>query len=153
MIARTYCVDPPFLRSKLRCIFIQLHLLVLIFAMDSRYYSFEPQVGGDPNLRVSYYDPNQLINESRILGPQGYADAVAFWYRPDHSDPMFEGQSAGQARHAVAGAAEHVKHRRTRSGCYTCRSRRVKVKLIVILYYMSRLTLSQVRREATNMCQ
>lgn len=86
-------------------------------------------MGGDSNPEASYYDSNQLINDSRVLGPQGYADAVAFWYRPDPSASMFESESAAQIRPGAAGAGEHVKHRRTRSGCYTCRSRRVKVKL------------------------
>ncbi|KAF2092178.1 hypothetical protein K490DRAFT_13455, partial [Saccharata proteae CBS 121410] len=35
-------------------------------------------------------------------------------------------QSAARARRRPAAGSEHVKHRRTRSGCYTCRNRRVK---------------------------
>ena len=34
----------------------------------------------------------------------------------------------GQRKSAASGNPEHVKHRRTRSGCLTCRSRRVKVR-------------------------
>lgn len=94
--------------------------------MAGQYYTFGPYMGEDPNTRPPYYDSNQLINDSRVLGPQGYADAVAFWYRPDPSLSMFERQHGAQNRPGGAVATEHVKHRRTRSGCYTCRSRRVK---------------------------
>lgn len=31
----------------------------------------------------------------------------------------------------VSPGGEHVKHRRTRSGCFTCRSRRVKVQYLI----------------------
>ncbi|KAJ2905497.1 hypothetical protein MKZ38_005373 [Zalerion maritima] len=42
-------------------------------------------------------------------------------------DPiMFNTQKAQRSRRKPAGGLDHIKHRRTRSGCYTCRSRRVK---------------------------
>lgn len=31
---------------------------------------------------------------------------------------------------------DHVKHRRTRSGCYTCRQRRVKVCVVVVAVHV-----------------
>lgn len=37
----------------------------------------------------------------------------------------------------VAPAVDSVKHRRTRSGCYTCRSRRVKVRTSQALIWIS----------------
>jgi hypothetical protein len=40
---------------------------------------------------------------------------------------MFNAPKAQRSRRKSAPGLEHVKHRRTRSGCYTCRSRRVKV--------------------------
>src|SRR6478752_3878646 len=47
-------------------------------------------------------------------------------------DPMMFNQNKSQKarRKSAAGtpaAVDHVKHRRTRSGCFMCRSRRVKV--------------------------
>lgn len=35
---------------------------------------------------------------------------------------------SGRSRKRSGPGGEHVKHRRTRSGCYTCRTRRVKVR-------------------------
>ncbi|KAI1505301.1 fungal-specific transcription factor domain-containing protein [Biscogniauxia marginata] len=51
-------------------------------------------------------------------------------YFAGFSDPiMFQAPKAqgNRSRKKSAPGMEHVKHRRTRSGCYTCRSRRVKV--------------------------
>ncbi|KAJ9138929.1 C6 finger domain-containing protein [Pleurostoma richardsiae] len=39
---------------------------------------------------------------------------------------MFSGPKSQKSRRKSAPGMEHIKHRRTRSGCYTCRSRRVK---------------------------
>ncbi|KAK1814631.1 hypothetical protein LTR12_011018, partial [Friedmanniomyces endolithicus] len=48
----------------------------------------------------------------------------------DYDDPsramLPPGQIQPRARRRQAAGSEHVKHRRTRSGCYTCRQRRVK---------------------------
>ncbi|KAK4997257.1 hypothetical protein LTR66_003293 [Elasticomyces elasticus] len=42
------------------------------------------------------------------------------------SRPIVTGQGGARSRRRQSAGAENVKHRRTRSGCYTCRSRRVK---------------------------
>lgn len=67
----------------------------------------------------------------RLTGPTSHFDGVAFWYRPNQADSVYERDpSVYNQRIAVpANAMEsaNVKHRRTRSGCFTCRSRRVKV--------------------------
>ena len=42
-------------------------------------------------------------------------------------DPAVVAPKSSRSRRKPAHGSEHVKHRRTRSGCYTCRSRRVKV--------------------------
>ncbi|RMD40568.1 hypothetical protein DV735_g4551, partial [Chaetothyriales sp. CBS 134920] len=75
------------------------------------------------------YD-NHYNPYSRLAGPPSHYDAVAFWYRPDHPESLYE-PSAGIYNPAMAISPPQmdtagVKHRRTRSGCYTCRSRRVK---------------------------
>lgn len=40
---------------------------------------------------------------------------------------MFNAPKSQRSRRKSAPMLDHIKHRRTRSGCYTCRSRRVKV--------------------------
>ena len=40
---------------------------------------------------------------------------------------MFNAPKAQRSRRKSAPGLDHIKHRRTRSGCFTCRSRRVKV--------------------------
>ncbi|CAK4031833.1 Adhesion and hyphal regulator 1 [Lecanosticta acicola] len=47
----------------------------------------------------------------------------------DPNRPMLPPQGPQRSRRRQAQSSEHVKHRRTRSGCYTCRQRRVKVSL------------------------
>jgi hypothetical protein len=46
----------------------------------------------------------------------------------DQARNMSSSGSASRARRRTGAAGEHVKFRRTRSGCYTCRNRRVKVR-------------------------
>lgn len=45
----------------------------------------------------------------------------------DSSRIMMPQQGTQRARRRHPPGSEHVKHRRTRSGCYTCRQRRIKV--------------------------
>ena len=73
--------------------------------------------------RFAYQGGGPLLGDSGLPMPQNHMGGVAFWYRPDTSMPLID-------RHNSMGGAitgiEAVKHRRTRSGCFTCRSRRVK---------------------------
>ncbi|KAK7710121.1 hypothetical protein SLS57_008459 [Botryosphaeria dothidea] len=62
--------------------------------------------------------PFQTLSSENLR--QNYADL------DDPSRTMLPAQSSSRARRRPAPGAEHVKHRRTRSGCYTCRNRRVK---------------------------
>lgn len=41
---------------------------------------------------------------------------------------LFQAPRSQRNRRKSAPGADHIKHRRTRSGCFTCRSRRVKVR-------------------------
>jgi hypothetical protein len=82
---------------------------------------------GYPIYESSYGTPY-----SRLSGPASHFDGVAFWYNPngpeqlyDQDPGMFGGQ--GITMPPVGMEASSIKHRRTRSGCFTCRSRRVKV--------------------------
>lgn len=76
------------------------------------------------------YD-NHYNTYSRLAGPTSHFDGVAFWYRPDNTESVYERDPSGygQPVHLPTSAMEtaNVKHRRTRSGCFTCRGRRVKV--------------------------
>ena len=78
------------------------------------------------------YDNNFTLYP-RLTGPPSHFDGVAFWYRPNNVDSVYERDPAVYARGtALSGNSMEVsgvKHRRTRSGCFTCRSRRVKVRL------------------------
>lgn len=65
--------------------------------------------------------PFQTLSSENLR--QNYADL------DDPSRTMLPAQGSSRARRRPAPGAEHVKHRRTRSGCYTCRNRRVKVGL------------------------
>lgn len=62
---------------------------------------------------------------------------------------------APRSRRRPQPGAEHVKHRRTRSGCYTCRQRRVKVRELHVLLTFGRLWLirmmNSVRRDPSHL--
>lgn len=54
----------------------------------------------------------------------------------DYEDPnraMLPQQGQQRQRRRQPQGSEHVKHRRTRSGCYTCRQRRVKVSQLLMM--------------------
>ena len=69
-----------------------------------------------------YYTAPSQMGESQQL-----ADAnLARWFEQDEMSSHAP-KSAVRMRRRTQAGADHVKHRRTRSGCYTCRSRRVKV--------------------------
>lgn len=60
-------------------------------------------------------------------GPS-HLEGAAFWYRRDISEVVYDPDSTLSERGPVLPGLENApKHRRTRSGCFTCRSRRVKV--------------------------
>jgi hypothetical protein len=72
-----------------------------------------PQHVADPS--APFVDPQQLPN----------AD-VAHWVDQEADASPIEPKAGGKGRRKPS-SSEQVKHRRTRSGCYTCRQRRVKV--------------------------
>ena len=88
-------------------------------------------MAGHPDSRFIFHDPEQMVMDSRIHLPPDHLSNSAFWYRPDTSLPVVERQEAVQPAHGSMPGVEAVKHRRTRSGCFTCRSRRVKVSNLV----------------------
>ncbi|KAK0715743.1 hypothetical protein B0H67DRAFT_490196 [Lasiosphaeris hirsuta] len=85
-------------------------------------------VGGQP-------DANQLEGSQPIPQPPPMAMGASSISNPYQSlgyftgfpEPiMFSAPKAQRSRRKSAPGLDHIKHRRTRSGCYTCRSRRVK---------------------------
>ncbi|ETN47009.1 uncharacterized protein HMPREF1541_01199 [Cyphellophora europaea CBS 101466] len=97
---------------------------------------FEPSTNVPPghmNDPGGYQMYNNQYNNGqypRLGGPNSHFDGVAFWYRPETQEPIYErdpslyNQAIGLPQNTME--ATGVKHRRTRSGCFTCRSRRVK---------------------------
>lgn len=76
----------------------------------------------------------------QILPPQGPVDSrthsmqsismeslSSYSEYEDQSRSMQPQTGPQRSRRRQASGSDHVKHRRTRSGCYTCRQRRVKV--------------------------
>ena len=67
-----------------------------------------------------------LSNSSQQLSSEN----VARWNEQGRDQNSgLEQKSQTKSRRKAPPAPDHVKHRRTRSGCYTCRSRRVKVRM------------------------
>lgn len=65
--------------------------------------------------------PGPFVQYENISQP-GYADQYE-----DAPGPMGSAQGANARARRRSAPGEQVKHRRTRSGCFTCRQRRVKV--------------------------
>ena len=94
----------------------------------------------DPNTPQPYYYPGgtMAMEVSPSQAPSGNAG-----YFPGSQDTPTppEGTKAGKGRSKGSAAGgtgiEPVKHRRTRSGCFTCRSRRVKVREVSIWFTCS----------------
>ena len=105
--------------------------------MTSQNHGSEPPIRDGSNPPLSYHDPHSFLGSSRIFGPQRYSEGVAFWYRPTEIDTISGIANQDPMRQSLSTATEHVKHRRTRSGCYTCRGRRVKVGCVICLLFES----------------
>ena len=55
---------------------------------------------------------------------------VNLWFDYNNELAMKDGQGPSKIRYRPLSGGGHTKHRRTRSGCFTCRSRRIKVGVI-----------------------
>jgi len=86
-------------------------------------------VGGQPN--ANPLEGSQPMQQPPPMpaGTQGMANPYqSLGYFTGFPEPiMFNAPKAQRSRRKSAPGLDHIKHRRTRSGCYTCRSRRVKV--------------------------
>lgn len=85
------------------------------------------------------FDPTYGVYDSqynvlqRTSGPPTPYEGFGFWYRPENQEDMYspDVQLFDQARPMqppVMDIQLALKHKRTRSGCFTCRHRRVKVR-------------------------
>lgn len=81
--------------------------------------------------KYSMYD-NQYAGLQRTSNPSTPYEGFGFWYRPESQetiyspDTTFSQQARSLSQHTMDMPLA-LKHKRTRSGCFTCRQRRVKV--------------------------
>jgi len=92
-------------------------------AMNNPFYSSEHHPPNQVNPLAPPYSRHPPVDNPRLLGPQQYSEGVSFWHT-DEVSSMPVGADPSSLRER--GAHATAKHRRTRSGCYTCRARRVK---------------------------
>jgi len=85
-------------------------------------------------------------------GPMQAAFSGIGYFTAFHDPVMFTQQKTQRSRRKSATGLDAVKHRRTRSGCFMCRSRRVKVSQQPIAFGRTRPSNSRVvRRNKTYM--
>ena len=101
----------------------------------SGYYQQNSQLPGyyDPNIGPPVIDPEGYIRTLQPMQPLSN-EQLRHSYLDYEEDPraIAPAQGSARARRRTVAGGEHVKHRRTRSGCYTCRNRRVKVHLFLL---------------------
>ncbi|KAK3323435.1 hypothetical protein B0T19DRAFT_358636 [Cercophora scortea] len=85
-------------------------------------------VGGQPNANLHEGSPPISQHPSMQMGGPPMSNPYqSLGYFTGFPEPiMFSAPKAQRSRRKSAPGLDHIKHRRTRSGCYTCRSRRVK---------------------------
>ena len=82
------------------------------------------KTGSFPHAVVGENPLDELSQSQQLSSASSYTDLNYLFGVQDQT--MIAPKSNRNRRKSSQGA-EHTKHRRTRSGCYTCRSRRVKV--------------------------
>ncbi|OQE42390.1 hypothetical protein PENCOP_c004G06348 [Penicillium coprophilum] len=68
------------------------------------------------------------MKQESLFGPTQYPESVAFWHDPSTAPTMIVSPSytTSQKQSLFQPLSDQKKHKRTRSGCFTCRSRRIK---------------------------
>ncbi|KAG6255919.1 hypothetical protein E4U24_006305 [Claviceps purpurea] len=103
--------------------------------MDDYYHHFLTSVSGVRGHPVAKTDesnistlPNLSISapESAMQNPHHYLQHLASFPDQHHLNNSSTGKARKKSMTGPAFGLEHVKHRRTRSGCFMCRSRRIK---------------------------
>ncbi|KAK4194785.1 fungal-specific transcription factor domain-containing protein [Triangularia verruculosa] len=86
-------------------------------------------VGGQPS-QSPLEGPPQMSHQPQMIamgGPPMPSPYQSLGYFTGFPEPiMFNAPKTQRSRRKSAPGLDHIKHRRTRSGCFTCRSRRVK---------------------------
>lgn len=101
--------------------------------MSDYYHHFLTSMsGGGGNPPPNQHGASIPVPQAPVLGlgttPMSPAYPNLGGYFNGYAEPiMFSAPKAQRSRRKSAPGLDHIKHRRTRSGCYTCRSRRVKV--------------------------
>ncbi|KAA8636639.1 hypothetical protein SMACR_00876 [Sordaria macrospora] len=100
--------------------------------MSDYYHHFLTSMsGGGGNPPPNQHGASIPVPQAPVLGlgttPMSPAYPNLGGYFNGYAEPiMFSAPKAQRSRRKSAPGLDHIKHRRTRSGCYTCRSRRVK---------------------------
>jgi hypothetical protein len=84
----------------------------------------------------------QTMSSESLGGYHSEYDDVTNSMLPPHAPAQ---QSSSRSRRRQTHGADHIKHRRTRSGCFTCRQRRVKVICTQFWDLLLKLTFPPVR--------
>src|ERR1700749_5024722 len=98
------------------------------FSLYPQYYTVDST--GQPLVQQNVF---QLGPNALPPFPQQPLDPGAAAFDPDETKPMASTPGATRGRQRLPGG--QAKFRRTRRGCYTCRTRRVKVLLSVLCLY------------------
>lgn len=78
-----------------------------------------------PYHETSVFQPSS----ANFVLPQQYPNGIAPWHTPTQSHQMQPDiRDPAHERQRGPPVTEQKKHKRTRSGCFTCRTRRVKVR-------------------------
>lgn len=99
--------------------------------MSDYYHTFLSSVSGIGNEPGPYTQASSPVTSSATFGADDAVTSSAVQntaYYAGFTEPVIQYQpSKGQrSRRKSAPGPDHIKHRRTRSGCFTCRGRRVK---------------------------
>lgn len=76
-------------------------------------------------------DENQLFSQVMFFSPSQYPESIAYWHDISLSTPpipVVDPTSTRSTSLINQAPVKQRKYKRTRSGCFTCRLRRVKVK-------------------------
>ncbi|GKZ56145.1 hypothetical protein AnigIFM50267_001675 [Aspergillus niger] len=103
--------------------------------MAPPYSSSQAALTGYTPSFLSLQDQNAPLSAYSILGSGQYPDSVAYWHNPSAQPqpPLPPAAVAAsypsvppKAQSLLQPTSDQKKHKRTRSGCFTCRSRRIK---------------------------
>ncbi len=102
--------------------------------MNEFYHSGSLDDTSDPTANTTAGPSFDSIYDTALI--QDVHTNAGHWINTTGHEPMEEPKAAPRRRRP---SGDHVKHRRTRNGCYTCRSRRVKVELPVSMLSLTLL--------------